>query len=359
MADTVRTIAALQTLLADGQPAGSITPQIVRDMLVSLDPLNANVAYSRLTSKPTTIAGWGITDYNSLGDARWLGLAGGTLTGAITNTEISTPATPSAGKSTIFANTRNARHVMSMLDSNATMHSFQLSLLEQRFCWAVANNATAGISTTGIAFSSAFGTSSSSPALSSSTAGQIAPRSRATSIAAASSPCGFNTSANEWFLSGASSFGGIDMGIRSGQDTDAASTRFFSGLLSGVAQTFITGGEPSASTVAKVGISLDSTDTNYQFIYNATGTASTKVDLGVARASGTYFDLFLYSRLGSGDLNYRVVNVNTGSVLASGNLTTNIPSDTTALAFMLIGYTVASTTALNVAFMKLVCLSEN
>ena len=37
MTDTIRTVSALQTLLRDGQASGTITPQIVRDMLVSLD----------------------------------------------------------------------------------------------------------------------------------------------------------------------------------------------------------------------------------------------------------------------------------------------------------------------------------
>ena len=36
MPDTVRTVAALQALLADGQAPGTITPQIIRDMLVSV-----------------------------------------------------------------------------------------------------------------------------------------------------------------------------------------------------------------------------------------------------------------------------------------------------------------------------------
>ncbi len=34
-----------------------------------------SVAWVSITGKPTTIAGYGITDFNSLGDARWLGIA--------------------------------------------------------------------------------------------------------------------------------------------------------------------------------------------------------------------------------------------------------------------------------------------
>jgi hypothetical protein len=43
--------------------------------------------FAQLASKPTTIAGYGITDFNSLGDARWLALTGGTLTGNLLFTD--------------------------------------------------------------------------------------------------------------------------------------------------------------------------------------------------------------------------------------------------------------------------------
>lgn len=85
MTDTVRTVPALETLLADGQAPGSITPQIIRDMLVSLDPLGSSVAWGRITGAPTDIAGFGLTsDFNTKGDARWLSKTGGTLSGPLT-----------------------------------------------------------------------------------------------------------------------------------------------------------------------------------------------------------------------------------------------------------------------------------
>ena len=46
---------------------------------------NHTHTFSSLTSKPTTIAGYGITDFNSLGDARWLGTAGTAANSALFN----------------------------------------------------------------------------------------------------------------------------------------------------------------------------------------------------------------------------------------------------------------------------------
>lgn len=47
---------------------------------------NIAIPFANLSSKPTTIAGYGITDYNSLGDARWVNVTGDTMTGALNGT---------------------------------------------------------------------------------------------------------------------------------------------------------------------------------------------------------------------------------------------------------------------------------
>lgn len=51
-ADTVRTVVALQNLLRDGQTAGSITPVVIRDMLVSTALQNGN-----FSDLPTSLSG--------------------------------------------------------------------------------------------------------------------------------------------------------------------------------------------------------------------------------------------------------------------------------------------------------------
>ena len=45
-----------------------------------------SLTWNKITGAPTTISGYGITDYNSLGDARWLQQSGGTVTGDIQST---------------------------------------------------------------------------------------------------------------------------------------------------------------------------------------------------------------------------------------------------------------------------------
>lgn len=50
----------------------------------SVITVNVTPTWASITGKPTTIGGYGITDFNSLGDARWLSLTGGTLSGILT-----------------------------------------------------------------------------------------------------------------------------------------------------------------------------------------------------------------------------------------------------------------------------------
>lgn len=54
MADTIRTVAALQTLLADGGAPKNITPQKIRDMLVSLQSIS-NPPFATLTDAATVV----------------------------------------------------------------------------------------------------------------------------------------------------------------------------------------------------------------------------------------------------------------------------------------------------------------
>lgn len=46
-------------------------------------PIAHNQAWSTIKSTPTTISGYGITDYNTLGDARWVQKSGDTMTGTL------------------------------------------------------------------------------------------------------------------------------------------------------------------------------------------------------------------------------------------------------------------------------------
>lgn len=357
MADTVRTIAALQTLLADGQPAGSITPQIIRDMLVSLDPLNANVAWSRLTSVPTTVGGLGITDFNSLGDARWLKLAGGTMTGPLTQTNQATPSTPSAGTIARYSNTRNTRSLPYWIDPAGRSFAVQESLLDCVVRTATAN-ATAAVSGNGIAVT--IGGTSAVSTLATTNRITAVRRVTSSSISTAGNFGGFTT--DKFLYAGAASGapGGFDVNIICSHETDLAGSAFFAGLISQVSGSTISPGG-AGNTVSKFGIGLDAADTNYQLIYNAGGGVPTKVDLGVARASGTHFIIELYSQPGIVGISWRVRNGTTLAVIGTpGTITTAIPTNT-SVDFLSVHVTAANivTGVAGVSLTRWIAVTDN
>jgi len=89
-----------------------------------------------------------------------------------------------------------------------------------------------------------------------------------------------------------------------------------------------------------IGVGSDSADTNLQVFHNdGTGTC-TKVDLGASfpanrdntNALTTVYSIEIYNASGSSNVNYRVINKETGAT-ATGTLTTNLPASTQGLNF--------------------------
>jgi len=67
-------------------PAGGSGVTSFNSRTGAVVPSSGDYTFSQIGSTPTTISGYGITDYNSLGDARWLTLTGGTLSGTLNGT---------------------------------------------------------------------------------------------------------------------------------------------------------------------------------------------------------------------------------------------------------------------------------
>lgn len=86
-----------------------------------------------------------------------------------------------------------------------------------------------------------------------------------------------------------------------------------------------------------VGMGWDAADTNVQMMHNDGSGTATKIDLGASFPVPTVdltqvYELYLFSPPGTTQsVGYEVRNVNTGAV-ATGTITTNIPSTTTLLA---------------------------
>lgn len=81
-----------------------------------------------------------------------------------------------------------------------------------------------------------------------------------------------------------------------------------------------------SSLTGLFGLAVDDTDTNFHFIYNDDTGAATKLDLGADFARGVYtFQLELYNSIGTTEIQYRVINLETGNDTGFSTITTNLP----------------------------------
>ena len=120
-------------------------------------------------------------------------------------------------------------------------------------------------------------------------------------------------------------------GFHAGMASGGINRRMFVGFQSsGVAPTDI---EPSTVTSCFF-FGLDNGDVNIQFMHNDGAGTCTKIDTGLPRPTADQVDFYCVEFLsvaGSSVLNYKIINELNGTMF-SGSVSTNLPSNTTALA---------------------------
>jgi hypothetical protein len=155
--------------------------------------------------------------------------------------------------------------------------------------------------------------------------------------------CGFRGGAQQWTIGGGTGSGGFAFGMTWSPATGVVSThRAFAGLRGSTGAP--TDVEPSSVTNL-VGMGYDAADTNIQLIHNDGSGTATKIDLGASfpkpSADRTKaYRIQLYSPPGTTQsVSYLVRDLETGAE-ATGTITTDLPSTTTALnpyAYMSVG----------------------
>jgi hypothetical protein len=153
--------------------------------------------------------------------------------------------------------------------------------------------------------------------------------------AATTAVAGWRSAAAQFGTGNGAGLGGFFVVTRWGPATGVATstTRCFVGMTNSTAAP--TDVEPS-TLVNCVGMGWDAADTNLQMFHNDASGTCTKIDLGasfpVPTADRTKaYDLALFCAPNSTTIYYQVTDLGTGAV-ASGSITTNIPSNTTLLA---------------------------
>jgi hypothetical protein len=126
--------------------------------------------------------------------------------------------------------------------------------------------------------------------------------------------------------------GGFFYTIRFATDTLASGNRAFVGMSDSVAAP--TNVDPTTNTTpGKIGMAINASTGNWNFVNNVTGAAPTVTGLGASFPVNTtdLYELILYSAPNSSSIGWRVTNLSTGAQ-TSGSASSNIPSNTTFLA---------------------------
>lgn len=327
------------TLSASG--GGGLTDGDYGDVIVSgsgtamgLDytAVNAVIApvFANVTSKPTTVSGYGITDAVTTSGNQTVGGTKTLSDPLVLTGQTSDPSSPADGTAwhdsqidTVKAvvGTRTRDLLADLVNSGA-------------MAWKASNGATA-MTTFGYAVPTATGTA---------TAASIAVTNKHTmsprleylvTVAATTAVAGFRGS-NVVTVGGASAnLGGFRCAIVWGPATgvSTSTSRAAVGLRPAAAPTDV---EPS-TLVNGVWMGWDAADTNVQIMHNDGSGTATKIDLGSNFAVPTtdrtsVYKLELFSPKGTTQsVQYRVTDMVNGYV-AQGTISTNLPSTTTLIA---------------------------
>lgn len=153
------------------------------------------------------------------------------------------------------------------------------------------------------------------------------------SAATAGSSCGLRTIPLQWWLGNGAGLGGFRAVFRWGC-SDAATVSGARSLVGMVSITTQIGNVNPSTLTNFVGVGTDAGDTNYSIMTNDGSGTATKTSLGANFPDHTLstdlYELVLFSAANSGTIQYEMTRLNTGDV-ATGSITTDIPSTTTLL----------------------------
>jgi len=279
---------------------------------------STHIAYGTATD---TVGGEAAFTYDSANNR--VGLAGD-----ITLTEIAEPSEPSAGDGRIYAFDRADRTEPTFIGNGLPAYALQPALTSKRCLWIYPSTG-ANIENMGLADTNVGTVSNSGP--STTNARTWARRFAIISAASAGSSAETRTTAGVCFRGNAAGVGGFTYFSRFSTSTAVTEQRLLIGLLADTAA--IANVNPS-TLVDCVFIGYDSLDANLQIMHNDSTGTCTKVDLGASFPSlttTTAYTVMFYCVPNGSTIGYRVVNLGSGAV-ATGTLSTNLPTNTTILA---------------------------
>lgn len=255
------------------------------------------------------------------------------ISGEVTFPDVSSPAAPSSGNVNVFGRSVGGRMMFAFKGPSGLDATLQPHIGKNPTAlWQADGNSTT-ITAIGAAALTATGTATAHNWASTNIYTQARKLEYLATTAATTAVAGFRGATAKWWRGNAAGLGGFHMICRFAPCTGVTTStrRCFVGMANSTAAP--TDVQPSSITNI-LGVGYDAADTNWQIMYNDGSGTATKVDTGMARPSADrtdWFELVIFCPPNGSTIYFQFTNLGTG-VTYTANTTTDIPSNTTALA---------------------------
>jgi len=240
------------------------------------------------------------------------------------------PVAPSAGKTKVFTDSMATRRLVGSIDSNGLHFDFQPALFNSTtYMWLAGTGTTLAINwgTSFTARNNGTNAAQAHPTKSSTSAITSMNRATFSTGTTATGASGIQSSATNAWMGNAANLGGFFFFARVALEAISGTYRFFVG----VSENNATMAADSSTWNNTIGFGKDAADGTLQFIMRNNGTVTTKSNTTISPTAGDIFDIYIYVKPNTSEVNWELRNAITNATLWSRIETTNLPLNT---AFM-------------------------
>ena len=237
------------------------------------------------------------------------------------------PTTPSSGRTKIFTDAMATRRLVGSIDPSGNHFDFQPALFNSTiFMWLPGTGTTLAINwgTSYTARNNGAGAAQATPARASTNAVTSLNRATFSTGTSTTGASGIQSTDTVAWMGNAANLGGFFFYARFALEALSNTSRFFVGVSANNA----TMAADSSTWNNTIGIGRDTGDTTLQFIMRNNGSVSTKRNTTITPATTDVFDIYIFVRPNTSQIDWELRNAVTNAVLATNTETGNLPLNT-------------------------------
>jgi len=248
------------------------------------------------------------------------------VSGNLTLADAAFPSAPSANHTTVFMDLMANRSLVGAIGSDGTHLDFQPALFNSTtYIWLAGTGTTLAINwgTSFTARNNGTNAAQAHPTKASTSAITSMNRATFSTGTTATGASGIQSSATNAWRGNATNLGGFFFFARFALEATSGSYRFFVGLSENNATL---NAQPSTLNNT-LGIGMDSTDSNLQFMVRNT-TTTTRVNTTAAANTTSIFDFYMYASPNGSEVHFELRDGTTNTILKTQTETANLPANT-------------------------------